>query len=251
MITAFITVRASSSRLPKKCFLPFGEASVLSHVITRAQHYDLAPIICTTDEKEDNGIAELAISREIPCFRGSSVNKLRRWRDCCREFAIDAFHSVDADDPFFCGEEVKRSFALLGEGYDMVAPNRLSALGGATVGYSLTADIVERACEGVAEHEDTEMMWPIVEQVPGIRKTTLSDPEEAPIGNRLTLDYQEDYVLLEAIRQILGNFASRLEIYELLERNPDLHRINAFRNEEWSTNQQNKIAQQAKLSTSG
>ena len=250
MIPAFITVRASSSRLPRKCFLPFGDSSVLSHVIKRAQHYSLAPIICTTDQKEDDAIAVLAISHDVPCFRGSNVNKLRRWRDCCREFSIDSFHSVDADDPFFCGEEVKRSFALLKDGFDMVAPNQLSASGGATVGYSLVADIVERACESVAEHEDTEMMWPIVERLPGIRKTTLSDPEEAPIGARLTLDYQEDYVLLEAVRQILGNFASRIEVYELLERNPDLHRINAFRSEEWSKNQQNKIEQQGKLTTS-
>jgi len=59
-IPAFITVRSSSTRLPEKCFLPFGEGSVLEHIIKRVRHYDLDPIICTTIEKSDDPIVELA-----------------------------------------------------------------------------------------------------------------------------------------------------------------------------------------------
>ena len=41
------------------------------------------------------------------------IIKLLRWSQCCDHFNIDKFHTLDADDPFFCGNEMKRSFKLL------------------------------------------------------------------------------------------------------------------------------------------
>ena len=128
----FVTVRTESSRLPRKCFLPFGEGSVLDHIISRCFQYDLSPIVCTTNETRDDEIVTLAKKWTVPFLRGPTINKLLRWHLCCKFFNLDAFHSVDADDPFFCGDEVKRSLALLREGYDMVAPTQSSSAGGAS-----------------------------------------------------------------------------------------------------------------------
>jgi len=68
----------------------------------------------------------------------------------------------------------------------------------------------------------------------------LDDPVDAVVKARMTLDYPEDYILLEAVRLMVGNLAHRSEIADLLERNPDLSRINAFRSEEWAENQRKK-----------
>jgi len=239
-VDAIITVRSTSSRLPGKCFLPFGEGCVLEHVIRRTLHYGLTPIVCTTRDVQDDAVDALAERLGVKCFRGATNNKLLRWSKCCEHFGLEAFHTVDADDPFFCGDEVRRSFALLQSGLDMVAPSPSSSGGGATVGYSLTADIVARACEGLSEDTDTEMMWSYVERVPGLRKAVLDDPATHLIRARMTLDFQEDYVLLEAIRLLVGNLATRAEIAALLQRNPDIQRINAFRTTEWSENQRAK-----------
>jgi len=239
-IPSLVTVRSTSSRLPEKCFLPFGEVPVLEHVVLRAKHYGLSPIIWTTRDPEYDRIVELAERACVPYYRGPTDNKLLRWSECCEHFGLDAFHSVDADDPFFCGDEVKRSFALLRSGYNMVAPAPSSSAGGATVGYSLTTDVIARACEGLDENADTEMMWSYVERVPGLRETVLSDPQQHVVRARMTLDYWEDYVMLEAVRLIVGNMASRADVAELLERNPDLEKINAFRTAEWSEKQQSK-----------
>ena len=119
-IPAFITVRSSSSRLPEKCFLPFGEGSVLEHIIKRVRHYDLDPIICTTTEVTDDAIIELAKECNVKFFRGPVANKLLRWSQCCEHFDLESFHSVDADDPFFCGDEVKRSHNLPGEVFEVI-----------------------------------------------------------------------------------------------------------------------------------
>ena len=53
------------------------------------------------------------------------------------KYSIELFHTVDADDLFFCGEEAKRSFELLSKGYDMIEPTLSSSNGAGTIGYSL------------------------------------------------------------------------------------------------------------------
>ena len=212
----------------------------MDHIISRCFQYDLSPIVCTTNETSDDEIVTLAKKWNVPFFRGPTINKLLRWHLCCKFFNLDAFHSVDADDPFFCGDEVKRSLALLREGYDMVAPTQSSSAGGATVGYSLTSEIIALASEGLNENVDTEMMWSYVERVPGINKKVLGEPADHVIRARMTLDYWEDYIMLEAIRLIVGNRASRADISRLFSTNPSLEKINAFRSAEWSQKQKSK-----------
>ena len=112
-IPVIITVRSNSSRLPRKCFLRFGKGCVLEHIIWRAKYYELEPIVCTTNEKSDDDIINLCNDNNTKYFRGSSINKLLRWSLCCNQMGIEEFHTVDADDPFFCGEEVTRSFDLM------------------------------------------------------------------------------------------------------------------------------------------
>jgi spore coat polysaccharide biosynthesis protein SpsF (cytidylyltransferase family) len=209
-------------------------------MIQRVQHYDLEPIVCTTTEESDDAIVDLAKKCNVKFYRGPITNKLLRWSQCCEHFSLDSFHSIDADDPFFCGDEVKRSHELLQTGFDMVAPSPSSSSGGATVGYSLTADVVKQASLGTSDDLDTEMMWSYVEKVSDIKKTILSDPHENVIRDRMTLDYHEDYIFLEAIRLLIGNMGTREDLYNLLKNNPDLSRINNFRSEEWSQNQKEK-----------
>jgi len=240
-ISAFITVRSKSSRLPRKCFLPFGEGTILDHVIKRCLYFGLRPIVCTTDLSSDAGIVDIANAHGVEVFRGESINKLMRWRDCARKFGITYFHTVDADDPFFCGDEVKRSVqCMIGGGYEMVSPSESSSKGGATVGYSLQTSVVERACLNTDSNTDTEMMWSYISQIDGVKSVILDEPASDMLETRLTLDYHEDYILLEAIRILLGAFASRSQVFQLLQKNPSLAMINAFRSDEWTAIQKKK-----------
>ena len=237
-IPGFVTVRTSSTRLPAKCLLPFGDGNVLEHVIRRARAFGVEPIVCTSIDFSDNVIEQIASTEGVRCFRGSLSNKLKRWSDCAAHFELEAFHTVDADDPFFDGEEIKTSMSLLSkEGVDMVSPSLVSSGGGGSVGYSLTADIVKRALAGLPDDADTEMMWYYVEKIPGLRSVVLPNNPLTPSMLRLTLDFEEDYWLLESIRRIVGNLAPRRVIDQLFASNPDLHKVNWFRNEEWKSAQ--------------
>ena len=237
-ISVFISVRSSSSRLPGKCFLPFGDTTVIEHIVMRSKHYGLDPIICTTNEKEDDRIVSIAKEHNVKFFRGPDANKLLRWKQCCDHFNIESFHSVDADDPFFDGDEVKNSMNILSEQrLDMVCPTESSSAGGASVGYSLTADIVKRACSGLGEETDTEMMWYYMQKISELKTKVLPETRKNISNMRLTLDYEEDYWLLESVRRMVGNLASRGKVDQLFLSNPDLYKINWFRNDEWKGNQ--------------
>jgi spore coat polysaccharide biosynthesis protein SpsF len=238
MIPGFVTVRTSSTRLPAKCLLPFGDGNILEHVIRRARAFGVEPIVCTSIDGSDDVIEHIAETEGVRCFRGSLSNKLKRWSDCATHFGLDAFHTVDADDPFFDVEEMRRSMLLLYEGkLDMVCPSKSSSAGGASVGYSLTADIVKRASSDLTDDADTEMMWYFLERIQNLRSTVLPEIQSNSIDYRLTLDYQEDYWLLESVRRIVGNLAPRTEVNQLFVRNPDLYLVNWFRNQEWKSAQ--------------
>jgi spore coat polysaccharide biosynthesis protein SpsF len=236
----FITVRTGSTRLPNKCLLPFGSMKVLEHIILRAKYYDIDPIICTTTEKEDILIEKIAKQNNVKYFRGSLHNKLKRWLDCCNYFNIDKFHTVDADDPFFDGSLMRKSFELLSDKYDMIYPTLASSNGSASVGFSLTKNIIEKTYLSMDENSDTEMMWYYLEKIPNIRTMILPEQEDNPNTARLTLDYEEDYLLLKCVERIVGHVATRLEVDTLFKQNPDLYKINWFRNDEWKQKQERK-----------
>ena len=234
----FITVRTSSSRLPAKCLLPFGDGTVVNHMIRRARAFAIEPIVCTSVDVSDDPIEEISVAEGARCFRGSLSNKLKRWSDCAEQFGLAVFHTLDADDPFFDGEEMAQSMALLTAGrLDMVCPTDSSSAGGGSVGYSLTGGVVKRACAGLSDEADTEMMWHYVERLPGLRTAVLPELHSHRAPVRLTLDYQEDYWLLESVRRMVGNVAPRAAVDDLFRRNPDLYQINWYRNQEWKSAQ--------------
>lgn len=241
MIPAFVTVRSASSRLPGKCLLPFGDGRVIEHIIRRATHGGLAPIVCTTTEPEDDVLETIAKTEGVKCYRGPVKNKLKRWADCCAHFDIGAFHTVDADDPFFDPQEMTRSFRLLeSQDLDMVAPTPSSSAGGASSGYSITRCLVDRAVALTKSDDDTEMMWHWIDKLDDVKKAILEDNDPDPVTVRLTLDYEEDYKLLTMVLEELGALANRQTVNEYFRGNPNLHKVNWFRNEEWAEAQQSK-----------
>jgi len=239
--TGFITVRTSSTRLPGKCLLPFGNEIVISHVVKRAISHGIEPIICTSTDPSDNVLEEIANELGVRCFRGSMNNKLKRWYDCAEEFNIESFHTIDADDPFFDGKEMIASLDLLrSKDCDVVCPTESSSAGGASVGYSLTTAIIKKALENLDPDTDTEMMWYYLEKVSQVKMEILPEASNANIKVRLTLDYEEDYWLLVSIIRILGSNPDRNKVRQLFLNNPDLTKINLFRNDEWKKAQLSK-----------
>ena len=237
----FITVRTSSTRLPRKCLLPMENETVISHVVKRSIHYGIEPIICTSTDNSDDILEDIAKQLDVKCFRGSLVNKLQRWYNCAEYFKINEFHTIDADDPFFDGREMIASLKLLkARGLDVVSPTTSSSGGGASVGYSLTTAILKKALKNTNNNTDTEMMWYYLDKVDGIKMEKLQETNVVNTNVRLTLDYEEDYWLLSSINRILGGNPDRDKVMQLFLDNPDMAKINMFRNDDWKAAQLSK-----------
>jgi len=243
-ITGIITVRTTSKRLPKKCLLKFGERTVIDHVINRCIVNDIEPIICTTEDIEDDILCEISSKNNIKFFRGSKINKIQRWYDCAVFNNLNNFVTIDADDPFFCPDEIRRSYQLLIKNdFDLILPYKSSSNGSGMLGYSIKTTLLEKALNKININEDTEMAWTYLKAVPNVLFTELTAPKQFEVIGRLTLDYWEDYIFLEALRILLGNKSSRKNIYELITKNPSIININYFRTAEWREKQLKKTFQ--------
>ena len=239
----FITVRLASSRLKEKALLDFGRFTVLGHVIERLRFYSIKPIVCTTDNKNDQKIIDIANNHKCMYFRGSEKNKIKRWLDCANSFDINYFHTIDCDDPFFCGDMIKDSMELLKkEKLDYISPNKRSNEGFGEVGFSINKNFLKNLNCTMNSDLDTEMIDMFFKEYKNGNYKQYNIDLNSDLLYRLTLDYQEDYWLLRTIIRILGQNPTRVEIEELFKNNPYLFKINFFRNKDWKKKQskQNK-----------
>jgi len=229
MSYGIISVKSGSTRLPGKCFFDFGEGNVLQHVIRRAKHFGFTPIVATTDLSEDDRVEWFSLAEDVLVHRGKKGQKLQQWHDICQKHGLTEFVTLDCDDLYFDPDLALQALDMIYQDwYDIIYPPKNAYAG--SFSFAMTADIVKKACTLIG-NDYTEMQWHFIEKVEGVRKTPL--PVE--LGNpdiRLTLDYPEDYWLLDFVRREVGHFATRAEIEGLFSCNPDLYKINFFRNEQ-------------------
>lgn len=237
----FVTVRTNSSRLPSKCFLKFGEQTIIESIFERANLNNITPILCTSSDSIDDKLIEIANKRGYQYFRGSMNNKIKRWYECANNFSIEKFHTIDGDDPFFDPRLILNSLSLLNnEQIDLVKPSDYSMNGAASVGYSIRTKILKKIVDATNDNTDTEM----IEKFLNIDKARIAQVEEIDYLDyqiRLTLDYIEDYEILNFIYRELGPIPERTQIIEFFKKNPSIHKYNFFRNIQWKQKQFYKL----------
>jgi spore coat polysaccharide biosynthesis protein SpsF (cytidylyltransferase family) len=225
----FVTVRSSSTRLREKCFLPFGsELSVIEHIINRTRHFGIEPIVTTTIEKADDRIEDICKRIGVRIFRGSVENKMLRWHKAAQLYGISSFHTIDADDPFFDGRRIKESLVTLEtNGFDVVYPSKYSSSGVGSEGYSIRSRFLSSIINTIGDSTDTEMIHDFF----GTHNYGILSNEEVwskfKLLPRLTLDYNEDYVLLNFLAEKLGNNVVVNDLSSYLFTNQALLEINS------------------------
>lgn len=239
-IPAMISVRSSSTRLRRKCFLKIGsDCSMIEHVIERCKQANLDPIIATTQENDDDDIVS-CVGSTARIFRGDVEDKLARWLGACDFFGIhDSFVTVDCDDPFFDQVLTRETFRQLVENrLDIVCPNMDAYLG--SHGYAMTYDTLQRIVK-YKKSNRTEMIWKFFDNVPTPLRAKVIVAAVLPIEKkiRLTLDYEEDYWLIRTVAREIGTKCDRANIIEFFETNPGLTSVNFFRIKEWKIRQDN------------
>ena len=180
----------------------------------------------------------------IQYFIGPEKNKILRWYLCCKKYNINFFHTLDADDLFFDWDSIKTSLKTLKEKkYDAVFPSKISRKGGASEGYSFSRDGIKKMINNFevlkSKNNDIEMIDPYLKN---LDKKILKGSSYQLKETRLTLDYNEDYLLFQKIREKLGNLSHRKKINSFLKKNSKILKINFFRNKDWNKRQKLIIA---------
>jgi spore coat polysaccharide biosynthesis protein SpsF (cytidylyltransferase family) len=115
MLGIILQARTGSTRLPNKMILPFfEEKGILETILIRLKDANLhVPIVlATTTNKSDDILETIALSNEIPVFRGSESNVLDRFIKAGEKFNFTKIIRVCADNPLLDLFALKRQIDL-------------------------------------------------------------------------------------------------------------------------------------------
>lgn len=241
MKAVFITVRTGSKRLPGKSLLKINGRSTVELVIDRMKQTraDLI-VLCTTCLPQDDVLCRIAQENGILSYRGSTEDKLERWRGAAEEYGVDRFVTADGDDLLCDPELVNLAF----EQFDRTDPDFIECpnVPCGAFSYAIKVSALNRVCE-IKGTSDTEMMWVYFKDT-GLFKTETLDgvPEKLQRPEiRMTLDYPDD---LRFFENVFGHFKNRAfslrDVIDYLDVHPEVTRINQYLQERFLSNQKEK-----------
>ena len=237
----FVTCRTQSSRLPGKALLEVSQGVlVIEHVLRRAQlaGNSFPVVLCTTNEKSDDILVEIANREGVSIFRGSTNDKLMRWLSAAKYFGVEYFATFDADD-LFCSPKIIGQYLTNAHFYNQDLVQATGVIPGIFT-YGIRVAGLERVCRAKTS-KNTEMMWEFFKNTQDV---SIGELEKVPRNllrqdMRFTLDYIEDFEFFKEVFLALGYKADLDEevIVEFLHANPQITKINYFRQQDYIANQ--------------
>jgi spore coat polysaccharide biosynthesis protein SpsF len=233
-----VQARTGSSRLPNKVLLPLAGKPLLQRLIERI-HAARTPrrlVVATTTGHDDDPVRALCGQMGIPVFSGHPTDLLDRHYKTALHFGAEAVVKIPSDCPLIDPEvidRVLRCYADAREPFDY-----LSNLHPATypdgndvevMRFAVLEEAWSEAGKAFEREHTTPFLW--------------ERPERYRIGNvewetglnfsmthRWTIDYPEDYEFISVVYDALWREErptfGLAEILSLLERRPELSRIN-------------------------
>src|SRR5437667_1305078 len=100
--TVFLTVRTSSSRLPKKAFLEIDHKPLIKILIDRIRTSENVKriVVCTTTQKSDDNLVQFLKNDNVEVYRGDNKDILNRLYLAAKQYNADQFVVVEGDDVF-------------------------------------------------------------------------------------------------------------------------------------------------------
>lgn len=241
----FITVRTSSTRLPKKCLLEINGIRVINHLITRLKQCKIADgiILCTTTNVEDNILCEIAENADINYFRGSENDKLDRWQQAAKKYNVECIVTADGDDVFCEPILIDMAFKQLNTtNIDFIEekPGAFAPVGAFSYAFKVSA--LNKVCE-IKNTDDTEMMSVYFTDTGLFSIDTLHNiPKEFNRPEiRMTLDYEDDFKFFKnVIENISLKEYTLYDIISYIDKNIDVIQINQHLNKDFLENQKRK-----------
>ena len=106
-----VQCRSNSTRLPGKAMMILGGVPMLSFLLRRLkdglpeERYKI--MLATTENIEDDILADLGKKEEVDVLRGDENDVLKRYLKCLEVFPADIVVRVTADNPFTCPQVIE------------------------------------------------------------------------------------------------------------------------------------------------
>lgn len=229
MITAIIQARIGSARLPGKVLLPLGDTTVLGSTVRQVRQAKKIGeiLVATSDQQDDDPIAEECVRLGVSVFRGSLDDVLDRYYSAARKFGAEDICRVTADCPLIDPEIIDRvATEYEKERCDYISTGRISSTfpdGMDTEIFSFTA--LERASREATLPSEREHVTPYIWKHPELFKISEVQNDTDLSALRLTLDEPADY---EVLKEIVAEVRplSMNAIVKYLEAHPEIAAIN-------------------------
>ncbi|HTR33450.1 MAG TPA: glycosyltransferase family protein [Gaiellaceae bacterium] len=238
---AIVQARMGSTRLPGKVLLPLAGRPVLLHVVERAA---AAPgiqrvAVATTGLPRDEPIRSLCRTEDIPCFAGSELDVLDRYYGAACALRADPIVRLTSDcpalDPALVGELVALHAAealdhaalATGAGAVFLTEGRFPVgVDAECVSFSALAQAWREASRSADREHVTPFLWGRPERFRTAKLFATGRRQRPDL--RLTLDHGDDYALLSAIFDALGDRGIFCldEVLDLLDARPELAELN-------------------------
>jgi len=229
-VLSIVQARTGSNRLSGKIYKKLQNKTILEHIIDflRFSKKSNEVIIATTTLDEDQKIVDLCKKNGINYYRGSSHDVLDRYYNCAKSFNGDIIVRITSDNPLIDPRYVDHAISLCMESKCDYVSNMINQT--FPLGYLievLTFSTLEKLHLKQEDPQSREHMTPHIRQNPYLYKVKeFSTPLGLERPNwRLTVDYIEDYQLMEKIFENLyhpDSFIKYESVVDFLEKNKDL-----------------------------
>lgn len=233
-IVATIEARMGSSRLPGKVLLPAAGKPMLQHLVERLRAVPSVNevVLATTVNPLDDELERFAKGLELTCFRGSEEDVLSRVLGAAASVGADLIVEITGDEPIVDPLIVEQGIRLF-LWNDCAYCSNVNVLS-----YPVGMDVqvfrletLQRSAAMTNDPADREHVSLYMRQHPEIfRQIHLVAPPDLTWPElELTLDEQEDYLLLKNVIEHFGEnyplFSCR-EVLRLLRDKPEWARSN-------------------------
>jgi len=237
-VVAIIQARMSSTRLPGKILIDIGGISMIERVVERVRGAQTINqvVVATTLDDEDDRVAQLCEQNDIRFVRGPNQDVLGRYVQAARQFGADVVVRITADCPLMDPDVIDKTVANFLEGDIEVDFGSNRGAGEIRRTYPIGMDVevfsreaLERAGAEAHEPYQREHVTPYLYEQAG-RFHTVTIDSGGEFGQlRWAVDTIEDLEFVRQIYQRLGDDSKfcMQDVLEILEREPELFKINA------------------------